>query len=336
MNRTLRVISAGPGVTIQDQGRQGYLSFGLSRGGAADLCALAEGAALLGQSDELAAIEMAGFGGQFAADQDVVIALTGARMSASIDGARIAWNACHPLPKGARLSIGGVERGSFGYLHVAGGFDMPQILGAKSAHLTAGIGATLLAGAMLPIGHPPANVVPNMFLPDDPRFDGGRVRMVPSLQTDLFSKSDRDRFEATVFKRDTRGNRMGMRFLPPDAGFEAASGLSLLSEIIVPGDIQITGDGTPFVLLSECQTTGGYPRIGSVLPSDLPKVAQTPPGATIQFQFVALKEAVEIERRETQRRAALASQRQPLIRDPHSMSDLLSYQLISGAITGAD
>ena len=102
----------------------------------------------------------------------------------------------------------------------------------------------------------------------------------------------------------------------------------------MPGDIQITGDGTPFVLLSECQTTGGYPRIGSVLPSDLPRVAQAPPGAEIRFSFVSLDEATRIERRHAEAQRALPGKVHPLIRDPHGMSDLLSYQLISGVTAG--
>lgn len=336
MSCLLHVLSAGPGLTVQDQGRSGYLALGLSRGGAADQLALWEGAALLRQSPTCAAIEMAGMGGEFEATQDLHIALTGAPMRASIDGARIVWNACHLLPRGARLSIGAVERGNFGYLHLSGGIAAAPFLGAASAHLTAGIGRVLRAGDTLEISPDQAPARANMALPDSTCFGGGQVRIVPSLQTDLFSPSERARFEATTFTRDTRGNRMGMALLAPGNGFKAAAGLSILSEIIVPGDIQITGDGTPFVLMSECQTTGGYPRIGSVLPADLPIVAQAQPGMPLQFTFVTLPEAVEIETREQTRRDGLSGQLRPLIRDPHAMADLLSYQLISGATAGHD
>ena len=87
MSAHLTILRAGPGLTVQDLGRPGYLDMGLSRGGAVDRLALAEGAALLGQADSLAAVEMAGMGGEFQADQDLRIALTGARMRAQIDGA---------------------------------------------------------------------------------------------------------------------------------------------------------------------------------------------------------------------------------------------------------
>jgi allophanate hydrolase len=159
---------------------------------------------------------------------------------------------------------------------------------------------------------------------------------VASLQTEFFAASELTRFEATEFHRDSRANRMGVRLLPNGQGFQSDAGLTILSEAIVPGDVQITGDGTPFVLLSECQTTGGYPRIGSVLPADLPRVAQAGAGAKLRFRFISLNEAVEVERRDASRTKSLRSKIRPLIRDPHSISDLLSYQLISGAVAGDD
>jgi allophanate hydrolase len=336
MTPALIVRRAGPGMTVQDLGRPGYLAFGLSRGGAADRLALAEGAALLGQEDTLAALEMAGMGGEFEAAADLCIALTGAPMRASIDSARIAWNASHRLEAGQRLSIGAAESGSYGYLHLGGGVAVAEQLGARSTHLAAKLGTVVQPGARLAAGtdkHPGAA---GMTLDADQRFEGGTVRVVPSLQTEFFDPAEITRFEADEFRRDTRGNRMGVRFLPGGDGYRNEAGLSVISEVIVPGDIQITGDGTPFVLLSECQTTGGYPRIGSVLPADLPRVAQAPAGARLKFRFVSLEEAVKAELQEQARRKGLRRSLRPLIRDPHSMGDLLSYQLISGVTAGDD
>ncbi len=336
MTPALIVHRAGPGVTVQDLGRPGYLAFGLSRGGAADRLALAEGAALLSQDDGLAAIEMAGIGGEFEVTADMRIALTGAVMRATIDGSRIAWNGSHLLAAGQRLSIGAAESGSYGYLHLGGGVAAAERLAARSTHLAAGLDSVLSPGTRLATGpdrHPGAA---GMTLDADPRFEGGTVRVVPSLQTEFFDPGEIARFEADEFRRDTRGNRMGARFLPGGEGYRNEAGLSVISEVIVPGDIQITGDGTPFVLLSECQTTGGYPRIGSVLPADLPRVAQAQAGARLKFRFVPLEEAVKVERLEQARRKGLRRALRPLIRDPRSMADLLSYQLISGATAGDD
>jgi len=324
----------GPATTLQDMGRPGYLAYGLTRGGAADPLALHEAAALLGQSPDCAAFEMVGTGGSFEMTQDTIIALTGAVMDAKIDGVGLTWNATHVLPAGARLIIGGTRAGNYGYLSVAGGVDAPAFMGARATHLNAGIGTTLSAGAALPLGQSAKPEPGNTLLPDN-RLSGGIVRIVPSMQTDQFSEDTRNRFVTTTFQRDPRANRMGVRMDQPGEGFSAADTLSIVSEVIVPGDIQITGDGAPFVLMCECQTTGGYPRIGTVIPSDLPKIAQAPAGAEIRFQFVTRDEAVDIERRARVDLKKLSQRVHPLIRDPHKIQDLLSYQLISGAISAS-
>jgi allophanate hydrolase len=321
-------------MTIQDQGRAGFLAFGLSRGGAADRVALVEGAVLLQQSADLAVIEMPGMGGEFLASEDVRIALTGAEMAATVDGQPVRWNASHLLPKGAILSIGAARTGSYGYLHLGGGLASELLLGARSAHVAAGVGKALETGQVLQIGEDKATLTGQGMRPVA-RLGGGTVRVAASLQTELF-RSVLKRFEDTEFSRDMRGNRMGVRMGSDGPGFALEGALSVLSEVITPGDIQITGDGSPFVLLSESQTTGGYPRIGTVLPCDLPRVVQARPGEVLRFRFVDLDEAIEAERRHSAELAGLHRSLFPLVRDPHDIGDLLSYQLISGVIAGTE
>ncbi len=336
MTRGLKTRGCGPGLTIQDLGRPGYLEYGLSRGGAVDRLAVFEGAALLGQSAELAVLEMPGAGGTFEATADLRIALTGAPMRALIDGAMLAWNASHKLPRGATLSIGGVLAGSYGYLHVGGGFDTPMKLGSRATHLLCGIGRTIRSGDDLAVGPERNSDDIGLCLDPAPRLKGGKIRIVPTPQTALFSRDERGRFEAMEFRRDARGNRMGVRLLPDGNGFGTEAGLSILSETVVTGDIQITGDGSPFVLLSECQTTGGYPRIGTVLPTDLPRVAQGGTGTTFRFTFVTVDEATQIEALERKRLASLRTTTRRLVRRPEDMHDLLFHQLIGGATAGDD
>lgn len=332
MSPFLTIHSCGPAVTVQDMGRPGFLAQGMTRGGAADIEALYEGAALLGQPPELAALEMVGMGGSFSSSADVRIALTGAPMTATIDDAPAPWNASHLLPAGAMLKIGGARSGTYGYLHIGGGIDTPLMMGARAAHLSAGLGHALATGDTLPLGRDKSSTV-GMALHIDDRFTGGAIRITTSMQTEQFDTNTRNRFTTTDFRRDARGNRMGVRMDHDGAPFVSADQLTILSDVIVPGDIQIAGDGAPFVLMCECQTTGGYPRIGTVLPSDMARVAQAPAGAALSFQFVDLEEARAIELRATAIRAALGKTITPLLRDPHSIRDLLSYQLISGAIS---
>lgn len=336
MIAALKVEQAGPAVLVQDLGRPGYLSDGLSQGGAADRLAMYEGAALLGQGGGCAALEMGGFGGVFKATAPLRFALTGAPMQAAIDGKPVIWNASYALGTGQRLSIGAPRKGVYGYLHLGGGLDTAVMLDSRATHLGAGLGRPLVGGDVLPLGADPELAQTGYVMQSDDRCLGGIVRIVQSAQTVQFARAELERFQNTQFTRDPRGNRQGVRLASDGAPFFVEAGLKILSEVIVPGDIQITGDGAPYVLLAECQTTGGYPRIGTVIPEDLPRVVQASPGTMLQFKLVGLEQALEIHRAGRKDTAALARGLRPLIRDPRDIADLLSYQLISGATAGHD
>ena len=329
----LQVLAAGPGISVQDLGRFGYLGQGVSASGAADPVAMHEGAALLGQSPDLAAIEMAGAGGSFRAGRDLRISLTGAPMAARIGDSPVAWNASHLLPADVPLVLGGARGGVYSYLHLGGGVASPPLLGARATNAAASLGRALAAGDVLPLGLDVKAGMVNQRLDPLPRFGGGLLRIVPSLQTGLFGAADLKRFCAIPFTRDPRGNRMGVKVLPDGAPFRSEGQLTILSEIIVPGDIQMTGDGVPYVLLNDCQTTGGYPRIGTVLPCDLPRVAQALPGAVLRFAFVSADEGRAALRQAQASLAALPRAVAPLVRDPHQMPDLLSYNLVDGVVS---
>lgn len=334
MSGVLEILSVGPSVTVQDQGRIGRLGQGVGQGGAADKLALFEGAALLGQSAASAVLEMAGMGGSFRATRALRIALTGAPMTATLDGQPLLWNAAHGVPNGAVLKIGGVRTGVYGYLHIGGAIATEPVLEARSTHLLAGIGRALATGDTLPLGPDTGGPV-SVALDVADRTKGGTLRVVDSLQTGLFSAETQSRFYATAFSRDARANRMGVRLAWNDgAGFSSAGQLNLLSDFAIPGDIQMTGDGAPAVLLVEAQTTAGYPRLGTVLPCDLPRIAQASLGAPLQFERISRTEALAIQRKANAATATLKSRVKPLYRDPRDIPDLLSYQLVDGMISG--
>lgn len=332
MSAQVLIHDLGPSVSLQDLGRPGYRAHGLMIGGAADTLALHEAAALLGQSADLAAFEMVGMGGTFELSEDRTIALTGGRMDATIDGVPIVWNASHILPAGSKLRIGGAREGTYGYLSISGGVNAPLQMGARSRNINAALGPDVTTGSALQLG-PAKTHNSGQYFDPDPRCGGGTIRIVASMQTTQFSQEMLARFTATTFKRDARANRMGVRMDHPGDGFFASDALSIVSEVIALGDIQITGDGAPYVLMCECQTTGGYPRIGTVIPSDLPKIAQAQTGTKIQFTFITLAEAIAIERAARDYILSLRSRLKPLIRDPRDMPDLLSYQMISGVVS---
>ena len=322
-------------LTVQDMGRPGHLAQGLSRGGAMDRLALLEAAALLGASAPLAAVEMAGAGGAFAVTRPTRIALTGAPMAASLDQRPLRWSATHLLLPGQILRIGGAQAGVYGYLTPVGGIATEPWLGSRAAHLTIGIGAALAGDTALPIGEDPDPERPARVLTASARFGGGTLRIVDGPQTALFDPAVIEAFFATAFLRGPRGNRQGVQLEARDR-FTTTQAKGLASDLIAPGEVQLTGDGVPSVLMSECQTVGGYPRIGTVLPDDLPLVAQAAPGAVLRCQRISLEAALAAHRPEAAVLRDLAQRCQPLVRDPASIPDLLSYQLISGVTRGDD
>ena len=286
----LMIDSIGPGVTVQDLGRPGWTAQGLSTGGAADRLALLEAAAILGTQVH-AGLEMMGFGGVFRADTDTRIALTGAQMQADIDGVPLPPNISAVLRAGQKLTIGGAKRGVYGYLCFAGGITTPMIMQSRATHLTAAIGGLLQAGQSLPIGTDRDPLAPALRLTAADRCAGGVVRVMPGPQTDFFDAKTQSRFAQTTFTRSPRGNRQGVRLDHDGDGFTLAGGLNITSDLIVPGDIQMTGDGVPYVLLAECQTIGGYPKIGCITHCSGALLAQKKPGERIGFRYITVDHA---------------------------------------------
>lgn len=321
------VETAGPAMSVQDLGRPGALGQGLSRGGAADRLGFIDGAVLLGQSPDLAALEMAGMGGRFGFEAPRRFALSGAAMRATLDGSPLEWNASHLGLPGMQLDIGAAEAGVYGYLHLGGGIETEVELGGRGFHRIAGLGALVSGGDTLPVGTDPHSDAAPMRLPA--RILGtGPLRVMPGPQAELFSDDVRATFEATKFVRSARANRQGVRLDHDGAPFATEGQLTLVSDFICEGDIQMTGDGTPFVLLAECQTMGGYPRIGTVIPADIPRVAQAVLGQELTMQFITTAEAERLWQSEDAYRTSREAVRTPRVRNPREMADLLSYELI--------
>lgn len=324
---TIVVERIGPAVSIQDAGREGGMGLGLSRSGAADRRSYLSVCALAGAPLGSAAIEMAGFGGRFRFEEPTRIALAGARMRATINGAPAVWNATHLIEAGAILDIGAAEDGVYGYLLPGGGLATPQELGGRGFHRIAGLGRALLEGDRLPVLSDPSPGAPPVKLATS-EGENEPIRVMPGPQTTLFDEAARARFEGTTFTRSTKANRQGVRLEQDGAPFSSGSQLQRVSDFISEGDIQMTGDGTPYVLLADCQTMGGYPRIGTVLPIDLPRIAQALPGQSIRFRFVTTEDAEALWVSDEDHLQRIRKGLSPLVRDPHAMSDLLSYELI--------
>ena len=315
-----------------------------------DPFALHEGAVLLGNDRDSAALEMAGYGGRFQfIDAPRWIALTGAEMKASIDGIGIPWRTSYLLHPGQVLEIGSVltgpDQGSYGYLHIAGGISVPAEIGARGVHLRAGVGGiqgrVLGADMELPLQDSDPSTGKAQSLPTPEHLGQRTIRIVWGPHSKRFNASTRDRLLNETFQLSHQRDRMAMRLALGEnqAPFEAL--LTGLSDPVQDGDIQMTGDGVPAILVREHQPTGGYPRIASVISADLAAVAQLPSAVPFRFELVSLDQAIEALARWRAMIQHLSCQRQPI---PQSGVDqfrgdirnLLDYNLIGGVVSADD
>ncbi len=310
-----------------------------------DPWAMREGELLLGNPPGTAALEMAGYGGQFRIRNDACqCALTGAPMQARLDGICIPWHSSFRLQPGQSLDLGSVLTGqpcsgTYGYLHLAGGLDTTVEIGARSTHLRAGVGGLdgkpLQPPAELPIGYAASAETTSCILPAPAYLTHRIIRIVWGPHAERFSQRTRQRLLSESFAVSPRRDRMAMQLhLSNHEPFDSL--LTGLSDPVMLGDIQVTGDGSPVILMREHQPTGGYPRIASVISADLSTVAQLPTGVPFRFSLVTQNEAIEALKSWQNELQALTGRKTPLTRSPPQAHDLMDYNLISGAISAYD
>ncbi len=272
----------GPLTTVQDLGRRGVAHLGVPRAGALDEPALRAANRLVGNEPGAAGLETTIGGVALRAVAAVLVAVTGAPSPVRVDGRPAAWGAPVLVPAGALLEVGAATAGVRGYLAVAGGIDVPPVLGSRSTDLLAGLGpAPLAAGDRLPVGTPPPyrarpELVP---LPAPPAELVLRLRLGP--RADWFTPEAVARLGLDRYLVSPTGNRVGLRTEGPPVA-RARDG-ELPSEGMVLGAVQIPPDGRPVVFLADHPTTGGYPVIGVVPAADLAAAAQARPGTPVRF-----------------------------------------------------
>ncbi|MBZ0129109.1 MAG: biotin-dependent carboxyltransferase family protein [Rhodobacteraceae bacterium] len=329
----LEILSVAPTTTVQDRGRSGFLRYGVTGGGAMDVFALAEGQALLGNDADAAALEFAAFGGRFRAKGGFWVATSGAEMALAVNGAAMGWRRSFRLEDGDIVDVGAAMRGVYGYLHVTGGLQTEVVLGSRATHLRAGFGHVPSAGDLLAVGKADREASA-WVLPEPAYFQQSTLRLMWGPQSEYFTKAERDRFAAANFIIRPERDRMGIRVQPDCGPVHADAGLTIASDAINLGDIQITGDGTPAILLADRGPSGGYPRIATLATADIPALAQMQVGAKFRLEVVTREQAVALLAAFRERIRALPGQMAPALRDPRDMGDLLSYNLIGGVMRG--
>ena len=298
MSGALRAIEPGPHVTLQDAGRRGWRRFGVTGSGAMDLRALVAANALVGNPPDTAALEFAHVGGTWEiAVEACRIAVTGGDFAVSADGIVLATWQSHTLSRGQLLSIRGAPDAVWGYLAVAQGFAVTPQLGSLSTHLRFGLGGIggrcIAAGDELPLR---ATKVPegHEHRMATPARAGGGLRVVLGPQDDFFAPEAIAAFLGASWRVTHRGDRMGMWLDGPTIAH--AKGYDLVSDGLVAGCIQVPGAGQPVVLLMDCQTTGGYPKLATIITADLARLAQSRAGTVVTFAAVDIDMAQRLYR----------------------------------------
>jgi biotin-dependent carboxylase-like uncharacterized protein len=293
----LMIEAVGPATSVQDAGRSGAQRYGLTTSGAMDRVALAIANALVGQAGDAAAIEIGPLGLRLTARGPVRVALAGADRAGSAGGRGFWVNETATLADGETLALGPARAGLFSYLAVAGGIQGEPVFGSLSVTQRAGLGSPyprpLRAGDRLEVGEAPQGAPARRFKPLP--VTAGPIRVVLGPQDDAFTPDAVTLFLATEWRVSAKSDRMGYRLDGPL--IDHANGYNIVSDGTVRGSIQVPGNGLPLALLADRGTTGGYPKIATILTADVSRFAQTPPGGRVRFQAVGIDEAQDEARR---------------------------------------
>lgn len=289
----LEIIRAGMSTTVQDGGRHGLRQAGISRCGAMDTPALRIANLLAGNEPDMAALEITLGQCTIAFHQDGWFALTGAACGATLDGHSV-WTGWRlPVRAGQQLKLALPKRGMRSYLAVAGGIDVPKIMGSYSTDLKAGFGG--FEGRRLQDGDRiPLRPATRTFLQSRGVHQllwGNRIRALPGPEYHEFSPAAQEAFWRAPWKLSPQSNRMGYRL--SGNVLERTDSRELLSHGLLPGVVQVPHNGQPIVLMNDAQTTGGYPRIACVIEADMYNLAQLRLGEPLHFDRCTLEEALE-------------------------------------------
>lgn len=298
--KLFEVLDPGMLTTVQDRGRYGYQRYGVPVSGAMDSFALRAANRLVANPDTAAALEMTLLGPRLRVLAATTIALAGADLGAVIDGQPLPLWESVSVHEGAALWFQGPRDGIRGYLAVAGGIDVPIILGSRSTYLRSRLGGlegrALVSGDVLE-GVQTAAPGGHRTFPADQRPAYGHdhpLRVVLGPQDDRFTSEGLLTFFCSTYQVTPQSDRMGCRLTGPP--IEHRAGPDIVSDGSPLGAVQVAGDGMPIVLMADRGTAGGYTKIATVISADVARLAQATPGDRVHFQPVTVEEAHEILR----------------------------------------
>ena len=324
----ISVTRSGPRATVQDLGRRGIQRYGVSVSGVLDEEAAILGNRLVGNEYDAAVLECTFGGVALRFEFDARVAVTGAVADVGVMGIPQPMWTTLLVPAGGTLEIGAATVGTHVYIAVAGGIDVPKVLGSRSTHLGTKMGGfrgrALAEGDELvcgPVsdgkGRPRAGTTVTTDFDIGYVGSGAPIRAIAGPQYDSFSEQGHATFWGSTFRVSTVSDRQGSRLEGPRV--EAKDGKhDIISEAAYFGAVQVPSDGQPIVLLADRQSTGGYAKIASVILADLGRMAQLPPGAEVQFEEVDI-ETAQLAGRERYRQTCMAELTPPDVCDSWDM-----------------
>jgi len=313
---SITVLRPGLLTSIQDTGRYGFQKYGVIANGAMDVYSLKMANVLVGNKEAEAALEITLMGPMISANKDMLIAITGADLSPTVDGLPLpAWRPVL-IKKGSIIKFGVPKFGCRAYLAVAGGFALEKLMHSKSTYLRGEIGGfkgrALQKEDILEIGEYSQHsmqlfsklqnrdsagsfvatdwfIDPQLFFPSS---NETLIRVLPGRQYHYLTEKGKKELSEEVFQITPQSDRMGFRLSGP--AMELQEKGDMLSEAVAFGTVQLPPNGNPIILLADRQTTGGYPKIAQVASVDLAYLAQRKPGETIRFRLITLDEAEQL------------------------------------------
>ena len=288
----LTVIRPGMLTTVQDRGRWGHQHLGIPVAGAMDWYSHARANRLLGNPEDAATLEITLLGPELEADGEVTCVVSGAEFELSAAGSRLLPGEPFTLATRERLRFGPRQVGVRAFLAVRGGLALPSVLGSLSTSLPGRMGPfqgrALRAGDVLPVG----SIKPGAVGASDPLplpAGGAVLRVVPGPHGESFTHEALDSLTRERFTITSESNRMGYRLSGP--ALQHLGPADILSDATPIGSLQVPATGQPILLMADRQTTGGYPKIATVITADLPLAGQLAPGDWIEFRICSQPEA---------------------------------------------
>ncbi len=309
----INVIKPGLSTTVQDLGRPGYYHIGIPTSGGMDMLSLAAANLLVGNPAGAAVLEAVFMGPELEFTQDAIVAVTGADLPPRVDGDEQAGWTTFAVKKGQILSFGFLKAGARAYIAIAGGIEVPAVLGSRSTYTLGALGGfqgrKLQAGDELPLGKGVG--VAGRSVPAAMRRMPGapaELRMLPGLYWHRITEAAGRGFFEDTWKVAPEADRIGYRFkagrplefVPREQPFGAGSDPSNIVDACYPyGSVQVPGGTEPIVLHRDAVSGGGYFMLGTVISGDMDLIGQLQPHTPTKFVKVTMEQALQVRKDRT-------------------------------------